>query len=168
MSSTAPATIEELFSEFEELGDWDAQCDYLIDLGYELPKLPQSAKTEANRVHGCQSTVWLDAHLQPGNPPVVEFIANSDAIIVNGLIAILMAMYNGRSPQQILKTDAKAVFAKLGLERHLSSQRRNGLFGMVERVRRFAAIHSSAPLTLNPLARVTRSAMAPLRATLPG
>lgn len=139
MSSTAPATMEELFAEFQELGDWDAQCDYLIDLGYELPKLPDSAKTAANRVHGCQSTVWLDAHLKPGNPPIVEFIANSDAIIVNGLIAVLMAMYDGRTPQEILQTDAKAVFTKLGLERHLSSQRRNGLFGMVERIRRFAA-----------------------------
>ncbi len=139
MSSTAPATIEELFAEFQELGDWDAQCDYLIDLGHELPKLPESAKTDANRVHGCQSNVWLDAHVKPGKPPIVEFIANSDAIIVNGLIAVLMAMYDGRTPQEILQTDAKAVFGKLGLERHLSSQRRNGLFGMVERVRRFAA-----------------------------
>lgn len=139
MSSTAPATIEELFTEFQELGDWDAQCDYLIDLGHELPKLPDSAKIEPNRVHGCQSNVWMDIHMKPGNPPIVEFIANSDAIIVNGLIAVLMAMYDGRSPQEILAVDAKGVFAKLGLERHLSSQRRNGLFGMVERVRRFAA-----------------------------
>jgi cysteine desulfuration protein SufE len=131
--------MEELLAEFQELGDWDAQCDYLIDLGLELPKLPESAKTEANRVHGCQSTVWLDARLKPGNPPIVEFIANSDAIIVNGLIAVLMALYDGRTPQEILQTDAKAVFAKLGLEKHLSTQRRNGLFGMVERIRRFAA-----------------------------
>jgi cysteine desulfuration protein SufE len=139
VSSTAPVTIEELFAEFQELGDWDAQCDYLIDLGHELPKLPESAKTSENRVHGCQSTVWLDAHLKPDEPPVVEFIANSDAIIVNGLIAVLMAMYNHRTPVEILQIDAPGVFAKLGLERHLSSQRRNGLFGMVERIRRFAA-----------------------------
>jgi cysteine desulfuration protein SufE len=139
VSSTAPVTIEELFAEFQELGDWDAQCDYLIDLGHELPRLPDSAKIEANRVYGCQSNVWMDIHLRPGNPPKVEFIANSDAIIVNGLIAVLMAMYDDRTPQEILQTDAKAILAKLGLERHLSSQRRNGLFGMVERVRRFAA-----------------------------
>ena len=139
MSSTAPATIEELFTEFQELGDWDAQCDYLIDLGHELPKLPDSAKIESNRVRGCQSNVWMDIHTKKGNPPIIEFIANSDAIIVNGLIAVLMAMYDGRAPQEILSVDAKGVFAKLGLERHLSSQRRNGLFGMVERVRRYAA-----------------------------
>lgn len=139
MFVTAPVSIEELYSEFDELGDWDAQCDYLIDLGHELPKLPDSAKTAANKVHGCQSNVWLVANLEPGSPPIVEFTANSDAIIVNGLIAVLMAMYAGHSPQQILETDAREVFAKLGLERHLSSQRRNGLMGMVDRIRRFAA-----------------------------
>jgi cysteine desulfuration protein SufE len=139
MSQTAPVTLEELTSEFEELGDWDAQCDYLIDLGHELPKLPAEARTEANRVHGCQSNVWMVADVKPGDPPVIEFIANSDAIIVNGLIAVLMALYNKRSPAEILNTDAREVFAKLGLERHLSSQRRNGLYGMVERVRQIAA-----------------------------
>ena len=141
MSPRSPVSIEELFAEFEELGDWDAQCDYLIDLGHELPKLPESAKTEANRVHGCQSNVWLVAELreEPETGLRVEFVANSDAIIVNGLIAVLMAMYNGRSPQVILETDPRAIFVKLGLERQLSPQRRNGLFGMVERIRRIAA-----------------------------
>ena len=141
MSPRSPVSIEELFAEFEELGDWDAQCDYLIDLGHELPKLPESAKIEANRVHGCQSNVWLVAELreEPETGLRVEFVANSDAIIVNGLIAVLMAMYNGRSPQVILETDPRAIFVKLGLERQLSPQRRNGLFGMVERIRRIAA-----------------------------
>ena len=143
MSQAAPVTIEELTSEFEELGDWDAQCDYLIDLGHALPKLPSDARTEANRVHGCQSNVWMVGDVKVGDPPRVEFIANSDAIIVNGLIAVLMAIYNRRSPAEILTTDAKAVFAKLGLERHLSSQRRNGLYGMVERVRQLAALAST-------------------------
>lgn len=139
MSSAAPVTLQELIAEFEELGDWDAQCDYLIDLGHELPKLPETAKIDANRVYGCQSTVWMDIHTKEGHPPIVQFIANSDAIIVNGLIAVLMAMYDGRTVQEVLEIDPRAVFAKLGLERHLSSQRRNGLFGMVERIRRFAA-----------------------------
>src|SRR5687767_13275472 len=105
MSQAAPVTIEELTSEFDELGDWDAQCDYLIDLGYELPKLPADAKTEANRVHGCQSNVWMVAKVKAEGAPIVEFIANSDAIIVNGLIAVLMAIYNRRSPAEILATD---------------------------------------------------------------
>ncbi|MGE0757397.1 MAG: SufE family protein [Pirellulaceae bacterium] len=138
VSQASPVTLEEIIAEFQELGDWDAQCDYLIDLGYELPKLPAEAKTEANRVRGCQSNVWMTAHFTPGDSPVVEFIANSDAIIVNGLIAVLMAVFNRRTAREILTTDARAVFAQLGLERHLSSQRRNGLYGMVERIRQLA------------------------------
>ena len=132
-------TIDELLEEFAELGDWDDQCDYLIDLGMELPKLPDSAKTEKNRVHGCQSNVWLVAEIKSTCPPILEFVANSDAIIVNGLIAVLTILYSGHSPREVLDIDAHAVFAKLGLERHLSSQRRNGLYGMVERIRRFAS-----------------------------
>jgi len=131
-------TLDELYEEFDDLGDWDAQCDYLIDLGHELPKLPEEAKSEANRVHGCQSNVWLIADLKPGDPPSIEFLANSDAIIVNGLIAVLMIMYSGRSPREILGIDAEQVFTRLGLQRHLSPVRRNGLFGMVERVRQIA------------------------------
>ena len=131
-------SIDELIQEFEELGDWDDQCDYLIDLGRELPKLSQEAKTEANRVHGCQSNVWLVAQVRPTVPPIIEFLANSDAIIVNGLIAVLTILYSGHTPQEILAIDAREVFTKLGLERHLSSQRRNGLFGMVDRIRRIA------------------------------
>jgi cysteine desulfuration protein SufE len=138
VSQASPVTLDELIAEFKELGDWDAQCDYLIDLGYELPRLPDSAKTEANRVHGCQSNVWMVAGLAPGDPPVVDFIANSDAIIVNGLIAVLMALFNRRTPAEILGADARSVFAQLGLERHLSTQRRNGLYGMVQRVRQIA------------------------------
>jgi cysteine desulfuration protein SufE len=140
VTQAAPVPIEELIAEFEELGDWDAQCDYLIDLGHELPKLPPEAKAEVNRVRGCQSNVWMVGGIKPETPPIIEFIANSDAIIVNGLIAVLMAVYNRRTPEEILSTDAKAIFAKLGLERHLSSQRRNGLYGMVERVRQLAAL----------------------------
>jgi cysteine desulfuration protein SufE len=131
-------TIDELFEEFEDLPDWDERCDYLIDLGFEVPKLPEETKVDANKVHGCQSNVWLVSELKPTAPPTVEFIANSDAIIVNGLIAVLMALYSGKTPREILEVDAKTVFAKLGLERHLSAQRRNGLYSMVERIRQLA------------------------------
>ena len=131
-------TIEELYEEFDDLPDWDERCDYLIDLGFNLPQLPDSAKTEDNRVHGCQSNVWLVANVEGSNPRIVEFLANSDAVIVNGLIAVLIALYSGKTPQEIISVDAQEVFGKLGLERHLSSQRRNGLYGMVDRVRQLA------------------------------
>ena len=138
MSQSPSMTIDELIEEFEELGDWDDQCDYLIDLGHELPKLSAAVKSEENRVHGCQSNVWLVPEVKAGDPPTVAFVANSDAIIVNGLIAVLMIMYSGRPADEILKIDPHEVFRTLGLERHLSSQRRNGLFGMVERIRQIA------------------------------
>lgn len=131
-------TIDELFEEFAELGDWEDQCDYLIDLGFELPKLPATAMTEQNKVHGCQSNVWLVANVSQDDPPTIEIVANSDAIIVNGLIAVLLAMYSGKTADEILAVDARDVFGRLGLERHLSSQRRNGLFGMVQRIRDIA------------------------------
>jgi cysteine desulfuration protein SufE len=139
VSQSDPMTIDELIEEFEFLGDWDDQCDYLIDLGFDLPKLGEEDKTEQNRVHGCQSNVWLVADVKPAEPPIVEFVANSDAIIVNGLISVLMMLFNEKTPQEILATDVEGTFAKLGLDRHLSPQRRNGLFGMVERVRQIAA-----------------------------
>jgi cysteine desulfuration protein SufE len=131
-------TIDELFEEFAELGDWEDQCDYLIDLGFELPKLPESAMTKENKVHGCQSNVWLVAQLSDEKPTTIDIVANSDAIIVNGLIAVLLAMYSGKTALEILAVDARSVFHRLGLERHLSTQRRNGLFGMVQRIRDIA------------------------------
>jgi cysteine desulfuration protein SufE len=138
--TTLDMTLQDLYEEFEFLGDWEERCDFLIDLGIELPKLPEEAKTEENRVRGCQSNVWLVSRLNTDvTPPVVEFVANSDAMIVNGLIAVLMAAYNETTPEQILKTDIESVFKRLELDRQLSSQRRNGLYGMVTRIREFAA-----------------------------
>jgi len=132
-------TIDELIEEFDFLGDWEERCDFLIDLGFELPKLPDDAKLEENRVHGCQSNVWLVADLNESTqPPTIEFVANSDAMIVNGLIAVLMMVFNGRTPEEILTTDVEKIFRRLELDRHLSSQRRNGLFGMVTRLREIA------------------------------
>lgn len=137
--TTIDMTLNELIEEFEFLGDWEERCDFLIDLGFDLPKLPAVAKVEANRVHGCQSNVWLVAELNElTSPPTIEFVANSDAMIVNGLIAVLMMIYNGKTPEEILKTDVEKIFRKLELDRHLSSQRRNGLFGMVNRLREIA------------------------------
>lgn len=139
MSSTADITLDELIEEFEFLGDWEARCDYLIDLGFELPKLPDEEKVEQNRVHGCQSNVWLiAAHDQKSKPTTIEFLANSDAMIVNGLIAVLMAIYNRKTAEEIINTNVEEIFQQLELDRHLSPARKNGLFGMVKRVRQIA------------------------------
>jgi cysteine desulfuration protein SufE len=138
LSSSEATTIPELIETFDALGDWEAQCDYLIDLGYEIPDFPESARIEANRDHGCQSNVWLIAEIKPGDPPVIEIQADSDSMIVRGLIAVLLLAYSGKSAQEILQTDVQQIFARLGLNRQLSSARRNGLAGMVQRVRSLA------------------------------
>jgi cysteine desulfuration protein SufE len=132
-------TIDELVDEFDFLGDWESKCEYLIDLGLDLPPLPAEARTEEHRVHGCQSNVWLVANVREGRPPTIEILADSDAMIVRGLIAVLLTLYSGRTPQEILATDPQEVFTRLGLDRHLSTARKNGLLGMVKRIRALAA-----------------------------
>jgi len=134
-------SIEELIAEFEFLSDWEERCDFLIDLGFELPPMPDSDKTENNRVHGCQSMVWLTTGLQEvGNRKVLQINADSDALIVKGLIAVLLAIYNHKTPEEVLKIDIKKYFSQLQLDKYLSSQRKNGLFGMVERVQQEAKL----------------------------
>ncbi|QDT44840.1 Cysteine desulfuration protein SufE [Gimesia alba] len=134
-------SIEELIEEFEYLNDWEERCDFLIDLGFELPPMPDSDKTEANRVHGCQSMVWLTTELkQVEDQRVLEIHADSDALIVKGLIAVLLAIYNNKTPEEVLAIDVKQYFSQLQLDKYLSSQRKNGLFGMVERVQQEAKI----------------------------
>jgi len=131
-------TVTELFDEFDALEDWEERCEFLIDLGFDLPEMPPETKTEENRVHGCQSNVWLIAEANESIPPEITYIADSDAMIVKGLIAILLAVYSGRTSQEVLDADIKTIFSRLGLDRHLSPSRRNGLNGMVERIRSIA------------------------------
>lgn len=134
-------SIEELIEEFEHLADWEERCDFLIDLGFELPPMPASDKTEKNRVHGCQSMVWLTTAInQLDDTKVVQINADSDALIVKGLIAVLLAIYNNKTPEEILNIDVKHYFSELKLDKYLSTQRKNGLFGMVERVQREAKV----------------------------
>ena len=136
-------TLEKLISNFELLGDWEERYGYLIDLGKKLPGLPEAEKTEDNRVHGCQAMVWLVMEADPHQPGALRFRADSDAFIVRGLIAVLQLIFNGRTPEEILQADAKSTLGRLGLDKHLSPTRKNGLFAMVERIRTLA--RQSAP-----------------------
>ncbi len=129
-------TIEELLEEFSYLEDWGERCDFLIDLGFDLPLFPEEAKTEENRVHGCQSMVWMVTEMKEGN--IVGIQAESDAMIVKGLIFVLLTLFADKSPQEIMEVDIKSVFNQIGLDRHLSVTRKNGLNGMVKRIHNFA------------------------------
>ncbi len=132
-------TIDDLIENFELFDDWDDRYAYLMELGNKMPPLPDSEKTEENQVKGCQATVWLKESVIPGPPRRIEFLADSNSQIVKGLVAMLRLLYSGKTDEEILKTDAKQVFSKLGLDRHLSPTRSTGLNAMVQRIRGLAA-----------------------------
>ena len=132
-------TIDELLETFDLLGDdWEERFGYIISLGKELPPMPDEAKTEDNRVQGCQSQAWLIARTLPGPEPTLEFLADADAFIVRGLIAILLLAYSHHTPKQILAFDIEGLFTKLGLDRQLTPARSNGLHSMVKKIRAIA------------------------------
>ncbi|MBZ0139529.1 MAG: SufE family protein [Pseudorhodoplanes sp.] len=140
--------IEDILENFSLMEEWDDRYRYIIELGRALPPLPEAARTDVNKVQGCASQVWLATSVSEGGAegPRLTFEGDSDAHIVRGLIAILFALYSGRSAGAILKLDPFAIFDRLGLREHLTPQRSNGLRSMVERIRTdaqaaLAAVH---------------------------
>ena len=131
------SAIDEIVENFTLLDQWDDRYRYVIELGRTLPPLADSAHVEANKVRGCASQVWLRHARETGwrGGPVLSFDGDSDAHIVRGLIAILFALYSGKSAREILATDALALFDRIGLRENLTPQRSNGLRSMVERIR---------------------------------
>jgi cysteine desulfuration protein SufE len=129
--------IDEIVDNFSLLEEWDDRYRYVIELGRALPALDERDRTEANKVQGCASQVWLSTTVHPDgrDGPVLTFAGDSDAHIVRGLIAILFAIYSDRPARDILSTDAVEVFDRLGLRQHLTPQRSNGFRSMVERIR---------------------------------
>jgi cysteine desulfuration protein SufE len=131
-------TIDEIVENFTLLDEWDDRYRYVIELGRMLPPLPENAHTEANKVRGCASQVWLLTHVKPNGGaagPILSFDGDSDAHIVRGLIAILLALYSGKHAKEILETDALELFERIRLRDGLTPQRSNGLRSMVERIR---------------------------------
>jgi cysteine desulfuration protein SufE len=129
--------IEEIIENFTVLDDWDDRYRYLIELGRELPALPEAAHNEANKVRGCASQVWLETSVRRdgASGATLTFLGDSDAHIVRGLIAILFAMFSGKPAKSILAADALELFARMGLREHLTPQRSNGFRSMVDRIR---------------------------------
>ena len=131
----ANETLDELVDNFALFDDWEERYRYLIDLGRTLPSMDESLKTEENLVKGCTSRVWMQADLSGDE---LKFVADSDAHIVRGLIAILDRAYQGQALSNIQNIDIDGAFAKIGLDQNLSPNRRNGFFSMVERIQSFA------------------------------
>ena len=130
-------TIDEIIDNFSLLDAWDDRYRYVIELGRTLEPLPESEHNDANKVQGCASQVWLAMQRRANGDggPVLNFVGDSDAHIVRGLIAILLALYSGKPARDILATDAVALFERLGLREHLTPQRSNGFRSMVERIK---------------------------------
>jgi cysteine desulfuration protein SufE len=142
-------TLDTIRSNFALLDDWEDRYRYLIELGRALPPFPEALRTEANKVRGCVSQVWLASAVKRNGAgaPVIELQGDSDAHIVRGLVAVLFALVQGKTPEEILAADAKALFAELGLAEHLTPQRSNGFFSMVERIRADARAAATAGST---------------------
>ena len=139
---TAAAALDDLAEEFALLDDWEDRYKYIIDLGRGLEPLSEDEHSEANKVRGCASQVWLVT--EPGGEGRLHFRGDSDAHIVRGLVAILLQLYSDRTPSEILEVDANGAYERLGLSGALTAQRSNGLFSMVERIRRDATSALSA------------------------
>lgn len=137
MSETVSDTLDDIIANFELLDDWDDRYRYLIELGRTLAPLPEEAHSEANKVRGCASQVWLETRAEggPGHATRLHFRGDSDAHIVRGLVALALAIYSGRTAADILSTDAFALYERLGLAAHLTPQRSNGVRSMIERIK---------------------------------
>jgi len=124
--------IDELIENFSLLEDWEDRYGYLIELGKKLPELPADKRTEQTLVQGCMSQVWLIVNVD--EKECLDIQADSDAIIVRGLIAILLIIYNGLPAKDVVNIDIDDIFTQLDLHQHISPNRRNGFYAMVERI----------------------------------
>ena len=134
-TTSAAQAQQDIAEEFAGGGDWNERYQYLIDLGKQLPPFPEDCKTEQYRVHGCQSMVWL---VPRGDASKMHFEAISDSAIVSGLIALVLRVYSDRSAQEIVATDPQFI-ATIGLAKHLSPTRSNGLSAMLAKLKGYAA-----------------------------
>lgn len=127
--------IDQIRDDFSYLDDWEDRYRYLIELGRQLEPLPDVERTPENKVTGCASQVWLWTRSAADGEARLRFVGDSDAHIVRGLVAVVIALFDGKTPAEIAEIDPEAVFAELDLASHLSSQRSNGLRSMVARIK---------------------------------
>jgi cysteine desulfuration protein SufE len=137
----ALANTDEILEDLAFFDDWEERYKYIIDLGKELPAMDAALQTRERLVKGCQSNVWIDVGEQQGR---LQFVVDSDAVIVRGLLALVMAAYNDKTPAQIQSFDIDDYFTRLDLERHLSPTRGNGLRAIVARIQAIAAASQAA------------------------
>jgi cysteine desulfuration protein SufE len=130
-------TIEELVEEFDFLDERD-RTQYIIELGDELEDMPDDLKIEENRVQGCLSNVWMVARVEQGDRPVITFVADSDSVIVRGLVAIALSLCSGRTAAEIVSMEIETVFERLHLKRYVTRMRSNGFYSMIKTIKKLA------------------------------
>ena len=130
-------TIEELEEEFDFLDERD-RTQFIIELGDELDDMPDDLKTEENRVQGCLSKVWMVARVELADPPVLTFVADSDSVIVRGLVAIALGLCSGRTASDIVALEIETVFERLHLKRYVTRMRSNGFYSMIKTIKKLA------------------------------
>ena len=123
-----------LIEDFSFFEDWTQRYEYMIELSKGLEKMDEQMKNDQNIIKGCQSKVWLHAELNEGK---IKFLADSEAIITRGIIAILLIIFNNRTPQEIIESDTNFI-EKIGLKEHLSPNRANGLYSMIKQIKFYA------------------------------
>jgi cysteine desulfuration protein SufE len=138
MNSAFPPSVTELVDAFGLFEDSEEKYEYLVELGKQLPEMSADLLRECNRVHGCMSSVWLTAAIDDAHPPRMTITADSDSLIVRGLIVIVLAYFSGRDCESILKLDADQILRELGFGESLSNNRKNGLAAMVKRIKLMA------------------------------
>lgn len=131
------ASIDDILADFDVIDDWEERYRYVIELGKALPPLDEADRTDANKVRGCASQVWLATRVEsdPAGVPRLIFTGDSDAHIVKGLVAVMLAIYSGRTPDEILALDPEPIFTAISLRDHITPQRANGVNAMIERIR---------------------------------
>ena len=135
MTGSVP-TIEEIVEAFELIDDWEERYQYVIELGRMLPPFPENQRDDQHKVRGCVSQVWLVTEIEAGQeePARLHFLGDSDALIVRGLVAILLSLYDGKTAAEIRRADVESLLSQIGLREHLTPQRSNGLTAMVRRI----------------------------------
>ena len=131
-------SLDEIVGNFEFLDDWEDRYRYLIELGRELPPYPEAARDEAHKVRGCASQVWVDTEAGEGADPEIAVLADSDAHIVRGLVALALASFGGKRASEVEAFDMNALLARIGLDEHLTPQRANGFASLVGRIKESA------------------------------
>ena len=132
-------TLDDVYESFALLDDWSDRYRFLIELGGELPPMPEELKVPEHKVRGCLSQVWLVGRREGDR---LHFLADSDAHIVRGLVALVLLALGDKTPAEILQTDMQPILQRLGLDKHLSPGRSNGLHSMIERIKAIAAAHA--------------------------